>query len=182
MNLKNQLLISMPSLDDSWFAQSVIYLFEHTDQGASGIVINSPTDMTLDQVLEQLNLPAPLSSKQQQVMRGGPVESNRGFILHRGEACYEDSIAPGDGIALTTSKDLLEQLSIEKGPEQILLALGYAGWSSGQLEQEVIDNSWLTAPLDLNIVFDLPIEKRWQAALSLLGVAPLQLSPQAGHS
>lgn len=182
MDLRNQLLIAMPSLDDPWFAQSVTYIFEHTAEGASGIVLSNPIDMSLDQVLEQLSLPIPVHTEQWPVMRGGPVEAERGFVLHRGAANYDASAAISDDIALTTSRDLLEEVSRGKGPEKMLLALGRAGWGSGQLEQEILDNSWLTAPVDLAIVFDLPHEQRWHAAVALLGIDPAQLSSQAGHA
>ena len=182
MNLCNQLLIAMPSLDDPWFNQSVIYIVEHNDEGASGIVLSDPIDMSLDQVLEQLALPIPKDTIQRTVMRGGPVEAERGFVLHRGEARFEGSAAVSEDIALTTSRDLLEEVSRGEGPEQMLLALGRAGWGSGQLEQEIVDNSWLTAPVDPSILFDLPPDQRWQAAVALLGIDPAQLAPQAGHS
>ncbi len=182
MDLRNQLLIAMPSLDDSWFAQSVTYIVEHTEDGASGIVLSDPIDMSLDQVLEQLSLPAPLESARVPVMRGGPVESERGFVLHRGGADYDASAAISEDIALTTSRDLLEQVSRGEGPAQMLLALGRAGWGGGQLEQEITDNSWLTAPVDLSIIFDLPPEKRWRASVELLGIDPAQLTPQSGRA
>ncbi|MGB0865097.1 MAG: YqgE/AlgH family protein [Granulosicoccaceae bacterium] len=182
MNLSNQLLIAMPSLDDPWFNQSVTYIFEHTEEGTSGIVLSDPIDMSLDQVLEQLALPVPSGTMERQVMRGGPVEAERGFVLHRGAADYDASAAISDEVALTTSRDLLEAISRGEGPEQMLLALGRAGWAGGQLEQEIAANSWLTAPTELSILFDLPPAQRWQAAVALLGIDPAQLSPDAGHA
>lgn len=182
MNLCNQLLIAMPSLNDPWFAQSVTYIVEHNESGASGIVLTDPVDMSLDQVLQQLDLPPPESSCSHPVMRGGPVEAERGFVLYRGTASYEASAAIGGEIVLTTSRELLDDVSRGQGPEHMLLALGRAGWGSGQLEQEIADNSWLTAPVDPAIVFELPPEQRWQAAVALLGIDPAQLSPQAGHA
>lgn len=172
----------MPSLDDPWFNQSVIYIVEHNHEGASGIVLSDPIDMSLDQVLDQLALPIPKNTIQRTVMRGGPVEAERGFVLHRGEARFEGSAAISKDIALTTSRDLLEEVSRGEGPEQMLLALGRAGWGSGQLEEEIAGNSWLTAPVDPSILFDLPPDQRWQAAVALLGIDPAQLAPQAGHS
>ncbi len=182
MDLRNQLLIAMPALNDPWFAQSVTYIVEHSDEGASGIVLSSPIDMSLNQVLEQLSLPVSPTPLKLPVMLGGPVESERGFVLHRGEARFDASAVIGDDITLTTSRDLLECVSQGEGPEHMLLALGRAGWGSGQLEQEIADNSWLTAPADLSIIFELPPEQRWAAAVATLGIDPAQLDPQAGHA
>lgn len=182
MNLSNQLLIAMPSLDDPWFNQSVTYIFEHNEEGASGIVLSDPIDMSLDQVFEQLSLPIPTGAMQQQVMRGGPVEAERGFVLHRGQASFDASAAISDEVMLTTSRDLLEAVSRGEGPEHMLLALGRAGWAGGQLEREIAENTWLTAPVELSIVFELPPEQRWQAAVALLGIDPAQLAPDAGHA
>ncbi len=182
MDLRNHLLIAMPALNDPWFGQSVTYIVEHNDEGASGIVLSDPFDMSLDQVLEQLELPIPPGSLHVPVMRGGPVEAERGFVLHRGEACFDASAAISEDISLTTSRDLLERVSLGEGPEHMLLALGRAGWASGQLEQEIADNSWLTAPVDMSVVFDLPAAQRWSAAVATLGIDPAQLDPRAGHA
>jgi len=145
-------------------------------------VLSDPIDMCIDDVLEQLALPAPPQLSHRQVMRGGPVERERGFVLHTGAADYDASAAITDGIALTTSRDLLAELSRGEGPDKFLLALGRAGWAEGQLEQEIIDNTWLTAPCDTAILFDLPHELRWKASIASLGIEPSQLTPQAGRS
>lgn len=182
-SLKNQLLIAMPGLADPNFFHSVTFICEHTDSGAMGIVINRPTDIRIGEVLEQMDIkPAHLEAMQGQVFLGGPVQEQRGFVLHSGKQGWDSTLRIAEDLSVTTSRDILEAMARGEGPEQTLVALGYAGWGSGQLEQELLDNAWLTAPADQAILFDLPPEKRWQAAADLLGVDLATLSSDSGHA
>lgn len=182
-SLRNHFLLAMPSLTDAIFANSVTYLCEHNEHGAMGIVINQPLDLSVEEVLEHLNLSAAGRLKQMPVMAGGPVQMDRGFVLHRpGPRSWESTLAVTDDIWLTTSRDILVSLADDEGPEDCLVALGYAGWSAGQLEAEISDNSWLTLPADSNIIFDTPCHLRMNAAAARLGVDMNLLSGEAGHA
>jgi putative transcriptional regulator len=181
--LTNQFLIAMPAMADPNFAQSVTLVCEHNHQGALGIVINKALPMSLAEVFEQLGLDASQSRMTQQaVLRGGPVHTDRGFVLHSPQGQWESSLPFSDRVHLTTSRDILDALARGDGPDQALVALGYAGWSAGQLEDEMSANAWLTVPADDRLVFGTPLADRWQAACRLLGVDLLHLSSDAGHA
>jgi putative transcriptional regulator len=181
--LTNQFLIAMPGLDDPNFAQSVTLVCEHNAQGALGIVINKPCPMTLGEVFAQLGLDATHSRVNgDAVLQGGPVQVDRGFVLHSPGPRWESTLPVSDRLHLTTSRDVLDALARGEGPEAVVVALGYAGWEAGQLESEMSQNAWLTVPMDERLLFETPIEQRWQAAGRLLGVNLLHLSSDAGHA
>ena len=183
-SLQHHFLIAMPSLKDPFFAGSVTYLCEHNDEGAMGLVINVPTDMPLYELLEQLDM-APeeeLPELDEPVLQGGPIATDRGFVLHTPVAGFSSSQMLADNLMLTTSPDILTTLGTEQAPEEYLVTLGYAGWTPGQLEQELLENSWLTIPADTNLIFDTPLAKRWQQAIARLGIDPRHLSYQVGHA
>lgn len=182
-SLANQFLIAMPALDDSYFGRTVIYLCEHDDEGAMGLVVNRTTDLSIEQVLEEMNLKEGLNTAiEQKVLSGGPVQTDRGFILHNGEKQWSSSLQLSEQIIITTSKDILTNLDTPAGPEKYLMALGYAGWSAGQLEQEILDNTWLTVDADPSIIFDTPADQRWEKAVQMLGINIEQLTHFAGHA
>jgi putative transcriptional regulator len=182
-SLRNHFLLAMPSLTDAIFANSVTYLCEHNENGAMGIVINQPLELCVEEVLEHLNLSASGRLKQTPVMAGGPVHMDRGFVLHRpGSKSWESTLAITDEISLTTSRDILVSIADDDGPEDCLVALGYAGWSAGQLEAEISDNSWLTLPAESAIIFDTPCHLRMSTAAAQLGVDMNLLSGEAGHA
>lgn len=174
----------MPTMADERFAGSVIYLCEHNERGALGVVINRPTELTLEGLLERVDLKLEIRTHAEDlVFLGGPVQVERGFVLHdQPEAGYSSTLPMSDGLALTTSRDVLEAVAQGTGPKRLLIALGYAGWSPGQLEQELGHNSWLTVPADRSIIFDTPHGDRFGAALNLLGISPAMLSIEAGHA
>jgi putative transcriptional regulator len=181
--LTNQFLIAMPGMDDPNFVQTVTLVCEHSDRGALGIVINRPLEMDLGDVFTQLGLDATLSRvSRQHVLHGGPVQTDRGFVLHTPGPGFESTLPLSERIHLTTSRDILDALAGGRGPERAVVALGYAGWDAGQLEEEVARNAWLTVPADERLVFEVPAEDRWQAAGRLLGVNLLHLSSDAGHA
>jgi putative transcriptional regulator len=182
--LTNQLLIAMPSLADPNFSQTVTLVCEHTDRGALGIVLNRPLDMRLGEVLEQLCLPnEDATLAERAVLRGGPVQPDRGFVLHRpvGKG-WDSTLEVSDSLHVTTSRDVLESIGRGDGPAEATMALGYAGWDAGQLEDELRQNSWLTAPCDASIVFSVPFEQRWHAAARLLGVDLARISHVSGRA
>jgi putative transcriptional regulator len=181
--LTNQFLIAMPAMDDPNFAQSVTLVCEHNDQGALGIVINKALPMNLAEVFDQLGLDSEQSRvARQPVLRGGPVQTDRGFVLHTPQGHWESSLPFSERVHLTTSRDILDALARGAGPENAVIALGYAGWGAGQLEDEMAQNAWLTVPADERLLFDTPLDERWQAACRLLGVDLLHLSSDAGHA
>lgn len=181
--LNNQYLIAMPGMDDPNFAQTVTLVCEHGEQGALGIVINRPLTMDLGDVFAQLGLDASASRvSSQHVLHGGPVQNDRGFVLHSPGPSWESTLQVSDRLHVTTSRDILDALAGGGGPEHAVIALGYAGWEAGQLEDEVARNAWLTVPVDENLLFEVPAEERWQAAGRLLGINLLHLSSQAGHA
>ena len=183
MDLKNNFLIAMPSMADPNFSQTVTYLCVHDADGAMGIVINRPMPFGLGVVLSQLDLsPREGTMDDVPVYQGGPVQPERGFILHRPGSDSESVMKVTEEVSVGTSKDLLEAISRGTGPEQALIALGYAGWAAGQLEREVTENAWLTGPANLDILFDTPAEQRWQRAATLLGVDLARISPDVGHA
>ncbi|HEX6929016.1 MAG TPA: YqgE/AlgH family protein [Gammaproteobacteria bacterium] len=182
-SLANQFLIAMPALDDPNFIRSVTYICEHNAQGAMGIVINRPIDMELGEVLRQLDITTGSSTVDHQpVFIGGPVLPDRGFILHRPPGDWESSLQVTPRIAVTTSRDILNGIAHGYGPRDSLFALGYAGWTAGQLEAEIADNAWLSAPADEHVLFELPVEARWRAAAEIIGVDPALLSGESGHA
>lgn len=184
-NLANHFLIAMPSMLDPVFGGAVVYLCEHNAQGALGVIINKVTDMNMDTLFERIDLEidiVPQAGGNRPVMFGGPVQVERGFVLHSPLGAYSSTMQVSDEIALTTSKDILEAAAAGKGPERILVSLGCAGWSAGQLEDEIVRNGWLTVPARPEIVFDMPVEQRFAAAMKLLGIDPAMLAGVAGHA
>jgi putative transcriptional regulator len=187
INLTNQFLIAMPGMADEAFAGSVIYLCEHNERGALGLMINKPIDITLKDLFERIDLTlnrADLDDKA--VYFGGPVQTERGFVLHDPRTHdgdqYSSTLQVPGGLEMTTSKDVLEALAQGAGPKRILITLGYAGWGAGQLEDELSRNGWLTVAADPGIIFDTPVEQRYEHALGLLGILPGMLSQEAGHA
>lgn len=187
LNLTNHFLIAMPSMLDPIFGGTVIYLCEHNQRGAMGLVINKPTDLTVAGLFDRIDLkleiiPNSHPMREKPVMFGGPVQDDRGFVLHAPVGKFSSSLKVTDEIAFTTSRDVLEAVASGDGPEQVMVSIGYAGWSAGQLEQEILANGWLTVAADAKILFDLPIEDRFLAAIKLLGIDPLMLASEAGHA
>src|SRR6059036_1511450 len=183
VSLTHHFLIAMPSMADPHFAHTLIYICEHNDQGALGIVVNKPIDMTLSALFEQINIPLGDSDlREAKVHYGGPVQIDRGFVLHRPLGNWQSTLAISDDLGLTTSKDVLEALSRGEGPRDVLVSLGYAGWSAGQLEQEIAQNAWLTVAADPEVLFDTPIDARLPAAMRLLGIDFSRLSESVGHA
>jgi len=182
-SMANQFLIAMPNLRDPNFARTVTLICEHSGEGAMGIVINRVTDLTLADVLGQMNIEASQSRHLAlPVHIGGPVQNNRGFVVHEPVGDWESTLAIDESLGVSTSRDILVAMAENRGPERCLLALGYAGWSPGQLEREMADNAWLSGPADHQILFELPPEERWSAAVTRLGVDPAALSGDAGHA
>jgi len=183
MNLTNHFLIAMPTLADPNFHRTVTYLCHHDEEGAMGIVINRPLDLSLGEVLGHMDIESSDPRVNgMPVLQGGPVQRERGFVLHRPSADWDSCLRVSDEIAIATSRDILAAMARGEGPEQALVALGYAGWGAGQLEREVVENAWLSGPADLGIIFEQPYEKRWDLAARLLGIDPERLSMVAGHS
>jgi putative transcriptional regulator len=182
-SLSNHLLIAMPSLTDGNFTQAVMLICEHSEKGALGIVLNKPMGMKLSEVLSQMRLePSIVQVGEQPVLRGGPVHSDRGFVLHRPGGNWDSTHRVSDQIQVTTSRDVLAAIARGEGPQNAFIALGYAGWEPGQLEREMLDNAWMSIPMNERIVFELPFEERWTAAWQLLGVDSSRLSLVAGHA
>ena len=181
--LKHHFLIAMPHMADPNFAQTVTYLVEHNEQGAMGLVINRPNGLNLADVLEQLrpDEPPPALCQSLPIFAGGPVQTDRGFVLHPAGHSFQATLELGE-LALSTSQDALFAIADGNGPARHLITLGYAGWAAGQLEQELLDNAWLTVPADLGIVFELPPEERLVAAMQKLGIDFTNLSDVAGHA
>ncbi len=192
INLTHHFLIAMPGLQDETFARSVVYLCEHSERGALGLMINKPSDITLKHLFEKVDLPLERSDLQTApVFQGGPVSTERGFVLH--EAVYIGEDRPEDGVYASTlvipggremapSRDVLEAMSTGAGPRKGLVCLGYSGWGEGQLESELGENSWLTVGADPAVIFDTPVDQRYDKALSLLGLQAWMLSSDAGHA
>lgn len=182
----------MPGLEDAAFSRSVIYVCEHSERGALGLVINKPSDIDLKGLFDKVQLPLGRDDLQQlPVFQGGPVQTDRGFVLHEAffsaadrpdEPVYASTMSIPGGLEMTTSKDVLEALSNGNGPRRVLVSLGYSAWGEGQLESELGDNSWLTVDADLGVIFDTPVDQRYDKALGLLGLEMWMLSPQAGHA
>ncbi|HEX7634986.1 MAG TPA: YqgE/AlgH family protein [Noviherbaspirillum sp.] len=187
LNLADHFLIAMPSMLDPIFGGTVIYLCEHNAEGALGVIINKATDMTMDVLFERIDLAPEIAPNrtavgERPVMFGGPVQVERGFVLHAPHGDYSSMMKVTDEVALTTSKDVLEAVAVGNGPQRMLVTLGCSGWSAGQLEQEIVHNGWLTVRADPSIIFDLPVEERFTAAMKLLGIDPAMLAGDAGHA
>ncbi|BCF89434.1 conserved hypothetical protein [Paraburkholderia caribensis] len=184
INLTNQFLIAMPNMADPTFSGTVVYLCDHSERGALGLVINRPTDIDLQALFNRIDLKLEIEPLLHvPVYFGGPVQTERGFVLHdASESTYTSSMQVPGGLEMTTSKDVLEAVASGKGPQRFLLTLGHAGWGAGQLEDEISKNGWLTVQADPKIVFDVPAEERFEAALALLGISSSMLSGEAGHA
>lgn len=183
INLENQLLIAMPALNGSYFNRSVIYVCEHNEDGAMGLIINLPIDLTLNELLAHIEADVesnPIMS--QKVLTGGPVSTQRGFVLHSPQMGWKSSLTLSSDIMITTSKDILMALGTDQAPDKFLVTLGYAGWSAGQLEEEIQANSWLTTDADKDILFNTPIDQRWKKAAETLGIDIAHLSNEIGHA
>jgi putative transcriptional regulator len=208
INLTHHFLIAMPGLEDATFAKSVVYLCEHSERGALGLVINKPSELSMTGLFDKVDLPLHRQDLiDAPVLQGGPVHTERGFVLHEAmianppetsteaaalsavsepsptpESVYASTMTIPGGLEMTTSKDVLEALSTGAGPRRVLISLGYAAWGEGQLESELAENSWLTVAADTQVIFDTPIEQRYERAMALLGLAPWMLSSEVGHS
>lgn len=182
-NFTNHFLIAMPNLRDPNFARTVTLICEHSGEGAMGIVINRITDLRLTDILQQMDIESGESQHlNMPVFVGGPVQNNRGFVLHEPLGTWESTLTVTESLGVTTSRDVLVALAENRGPQRCLLALGYAGWAAGQLEHEIGENAWLSGPADSQILFDTPVEARWGAAAKHLGVDLAALSGEAGHA
>jgi putative transcriptional regulator len=181
--LNNQFIIAMPNLADPTFFHTVTYLCQHSDEGALGIVINRSTEMRLGEIFKQMKIPVTSETASQAIVfAGGPMQQERGFVLHPTGGGWDMTLPISDSISLTTSRDVIEAIALDKGPECYLVALGYAGWSEGQLEQEILANAWLNSPFGKQILFDTPIDRRWSAAADQIGININQLTIPAGHA
>ncbi|MBM7072137.1 YqgE/AlgH family protein [Shewanella sp. OPT22] len=185
-SLQNYFLVAMPELDGTFFERSVIFICEHDEKGAMGIIINRPIGIEVSDLLEQMDLSAQTllhsAVKDSPVLVGGPVSPDRGFVLHSNQNGWTNSLSVSDDLMITTSRDVLSAMGKQKGPDNFIVALGYAGWSKDQLEEEISSNSWLTIPATSEIMFDIEPEKRWQMATTSLGFESWQVSSQVGHS
>ncbi|MEC9375478.1 MAG: YqgE/AlgH family protein [Pseudomonadota bacterium] len=182
-SLAGHLLLSMPSMSDPNFDNSVTYICEHTQQGAIGLIINRPMNLYIKDVLDQFSLKTNNNAlASQPIMQGGPVESERGFILHDSDHDWDSTSKVGNSIYVTTSQDILTSMANGEGPKRILMLLGFSGWDAGQLEEEIRQNAWLTVPANSDLIFATPFEQRWQASAANIGVSISSLSPQAGHA
>ena len=192
LNLTNHFLIAMPGLQDAIFSRSVVYVCEHSERGALGLVINKPSDINLKALFDKVELPLlRVDLADTPVFQGGPVQTERGFVLHEPtfsladkpqESVYASTMAIPGGLEMTTSKDVLEALSTGAGPRKVLVSLGYSAWGQGQLESELGENSWLTVDADSAVIFDTPVEQRYDKALLLLGLQAWMISGEAGHA
>jgi putative transcriptional regulator len=181
--LVNQFLIAMPGLEDPNFFHSVTYICEHNAEGALGLVINRPLDMQLGEILQHIQIEkVEPEARQMPIHLGGPVQQDRGFVLHEPLGEWEATLKVTDRIGITSSLDILHAIARNEGPERSMIALGYAGWGAGQLEREIADNAWLSGPADPDIVFNTPDEERWKAAAASIGVDLDLLSGEAGHA
>ena len=187
INLTHHFLIAMPGLEDEGFSKSVIYMCEHSERGALGLIINKPSDINVQGLFDKVELPLRREDlTTTPVFQGGPVQTERGFVLHESmmpgsESVYASTMSIPGGLEMTTSKDVLEALSTGAGPRKVFVSLGYSAWGEGQLESELLDNSWLTVAADLGVIFDTPVEERYDKALKLLGLESWMISPVAGH-
>ena len=182
-SLSNHFLIAMPALDDPNFHHTTTFICEHDEDGALGVVINRPLNMRLAEILKYMDIdPGSEEISATPVYMGGPVQSDRGFVLHEPSGDWEATLKVTDTIGITSSRDILQAIAAGEGPERAIVTLGYAGWGAGQLEQELADNTWLSGPASSKIVFDTPSEQRWEAAAALLGIDLNLLSSDTGHA
>ncbi|MEX8193362.1 YqgE/AlgH family protein [Comamonas guangdongensis] len=192
INLTHHFLIAMPGLEDESFSRSVVYLCEHSERGALGLIINKPSKLSLQGLLQKVDLGLKREDlRNEQVFSGGPVQTDRGFVLHEpmliegapeNESAYASTMTIPGGLEMTTSKDVLEALSDGAGPRRVLVTLGYSSWDEGQLESEIGENAWLTVEADPEVIFNTPVEERYDRALGLLGLQRWMLSPEAGRA
>lgn len=192
INLTNHFLIAMPGLEDAIFSKSVVYVCEHSARGALGLVINKPADLSMETLFGKIDLPLKRQDLiQAPVFQGGPVQTDRGFVLHEPlfsesekpeQSLYASTMSITGGLEMTTSKDVLEAIAGGSGPRRVLVSLGYSAWGEGQLETEMGENSWLTVSADQNVIFDTPVDERYDKALALLGLQAWMISTQVGHA
>ncbi|MFP5349499.1 MAG: YqgE/AlgH family protein [Gammaproteobacteria bacterium] len=183
VSLTNHFLIAMPTLADANFSRTVTFICEHTRDGAMGLVINRATDLKLRDIFDQLTIEASSSvAADMPIYLGGPVQNNRGFVLHEPIGNWDSTLPITDTIGVSTSRDILEAIATDRGPDRWLVALGYAGWGAGQLERELSENSWLSGPANAHVLFEIPLEHRWSAAAGAVGVDLTLLSSEAGHA
>ncbi len=181
--LSNHLLVALPALHDEHFARSVTLVCHHDGDGAMGVMVNRASEYTLGEVFQQMGISSDFQALQSQiVLAGGPVHPERGFVLHDGAREWDSTLTVGDGLYLTTSRDVLEAMARGDGPTQAVVALGCAGWGAGQLEQELVDDSWLMVPAVRELLFELPLEQRWQAAAGSIGVDLVNYASHSGHA
>ena len=192
INLTHHFLIAMPGLEDESFSRSVVYLCEHSERGALGLIINKPSKLSLQGLLKKVDLGLKREDlREEQVFTGGPVQTDRGFVLHEpmviadapeNESAYASTMTIPGGLEMTTSKDVLEALSDGAGPKRVLVTLGYSSWDEGQLESEIGENAWLTVEADPEVIFSTPVDERYDRALGLLGLQRWMLSPESGRA
>lgn len=182
-SLANQMLIAMPSLKDPNFERTVIYLCEHHEQGSVGLIVNRPMQFPLSIVFEQLQIqPVRVEQNSVPLLFGGPVQPERGFVIHKQVGGWRSSLLLQDGVTVTTSNDIIRAIAEDSGPKDVLVTLGYTGWTENQLEKEVMDNVWLVCPYKSEILYEVPFEQRWDYAASTIGIKMSQLSSWAGHA
>ncbi|WP_239364866.1 YqgE/AlgH family protein [Snodgrassella communis] len=181
-SLANHFLIAMPAMEDPFFKESVIYLCEHSADGAMGIIVNKPSPIMMDLLFDSAKTPTPERFHGQNVLMGGPVQVDRGFLVHTPAGSWESSLMITDDIAITTSRDIIMGLTQENEVNKAVATIGYSSWSAGQLEQELANNSWISTPADMQILFDMPYKQRYKAALQLLNIDITNLSGLVGHA
>ena len=183
LNLTDHFLIAMPAMDDPYFSKSLIYIAEHNDQGALGIIVNRPINMTLATLFEKIEVPFESPELANlPVFFGGPVQTDRGFVLHRPVGAWQSTLAVNQEVGLTSSRDVLQAVARDGEPHEIMVSLGYSGWGAGQLEGELAQNAWLTVPAEPSILFGLPCEERLPSVMEMLGIDFINLAGQAGHA
>lgn len=182
-DLTDHFLIAMPAMDDPYFSKSLIYIAEHNDQGALGIIVNRPIDMSLATLFEKIDVPfETLGIANLPIFFGGPVQTDRGFVLHRPVGKWQSTLAVNQDVGLTSSRDVLQAVARDGQPREIMVTLGYSGWGAGQIEHELAQNAWLTVPADPHILFELPYEDRLPSAMEILGIDFKNLAAKAGHA
>ena len=185
INLTDHFLIAMPAMDDPFFSKSLIYIAEHNEQGALGLIVNRPTNMNLATLFEKIDVPfenAELALGKLPVFFGGPVQTERGFVLHRPVGEWQSTLTVNPNVGLTSSRDVLQAVARDGQPSELMVTLGYSGWGAGQLEHELSQNAWLTVPADPRIIFDIPYEERLPSAMEILGIDFTHLAENAGHA
>lgn len=183
-NFTHQCLIAMPEMQDGRFAHTVTYIVRHDEDGAVGLVLNRPLELTVSELLTEVRLPviAEFPRPEQPVLYGGPVSTEAGFVLHQDKGHWNSSMEVDDNLCVTSSRDILDAISHGKGPARYQIMLGYAGWGAGQLEKEIAENAWLVCPADAGLLFEMPYDQRWEAAARRIGVDVHLLSAQVGHA